>query len=1093
MSPGGSRGKAIYSRPTKFGTLAVALAVTAGTLFVSAQPGYASKPHLAAAVGDISEYTVPTTTQGDPAFIASGPDGNLWFTDNINNQVAKVTTPVAATAYRVPTYGGALLGIVAGPDGNLWFADGLAIGKVTTSGVFTLYTIPTTNSFPYGIAAGPDGNLWFTEDGANKVAKVTTSGVFTEYTIPTANSSPYGIAAGPDGNLWFAEGAGKVAKVTTSGVFTEYAIPTANSYPNGIAAGPDGKLWCAEGGANKVAKATTSGAITEYALPTANAYPNDIAAGPDGNLWFTESAASKVAKVTTSGVFTEYPVPAASSPPYAITGGPDGNVWFTETRGGGGGGCGFVSFAFVGAVAKVTTSGVLTEYRVNTATSGPLGITAGPDGNLWFTEDRANKVARVTMSGAFTEYSLPTAQSVPGSIAAGSDGNLWFTEGAVGKVAKVTTSGVVTEYAIPNSCPTGIAAGPDGNLWFTDGTNNKVGRVTTSGVVTEYPIPTANASPGGIAAGPDGNLWFTESSANKVAKVTTSGGFTEYPIPTPNSFLSAIVVGPDGNLWFTEDAGKVSKVTTSGVVTEYTIPTLNAFPAGIAAGLDGNLWFTDGVNNQVDRVTTSGAFTAFPVPTASSYPFTIAAGPNGNLWFTEQDGNKVAMVVASVAPSCPAAGATPATVRASSTSQYTLANSDGATWKEIDAAKLQVTCAPTANQSILLTANADLFTGKAGYNQDLGIFVSDNGAADQLLAWKESGGFAGTFSPNAAYVQGVLNMVTGNTYVFKLKWKTNKPAAGATIYVGAGSGPYSPTSLIAETFPAGTVPNFAVSTSQYTLSNSDGATWQPIDAVKLATSLSPTVDAIAVLDGNADLWTANPGYNQDLGIFVSDNTGPDTLVGWKESGGFAGTYSPNAAFVKATYAMTAGHTYKFTLKWKTNKSAVGTGATIVAAGGGGPVYSQTSLLAETAGTMAAGSTLSTSQYSLSNSNGVTWQTIDPVLNTGGPITVDTNAIVGGNADLWTASPGFNKDIGIFVAGDTGADVLLAWKESGGFAGTYSPNAAFVQTTYRMTAGHTYMFKLKWKTNKNAPGATIYAAAGGGPVYSQTRLTVEFTS
>src|SRR4029077_11216194 len=167
--------------------------------------------------------------------------------------------------------------------------------------------------------------------------------------------------------------------------------------------------------------------MTESPLPTANSYPNDIAAGPDGNLWFTESAASKVAKVTTSGVFNEYPVPAASSPPFAVTAGPDGNVWFTETRGGGGGGCGFVSF--VGAVAKMTTSGVLTEYRVDTATSGPSGITDGPDGNLWFTEGRANKVAKVTSAGGFTEYSLPTARSLPGSITAAQDGNLWFTEG----------------------------------------------------------------------------------------------------------------------------------------------------------------------------------------------------------------------------------------------------------------------------------------------------------------------------------------------------------------------------------------------------------------------------------------------------------------------------------------------------------------------------------------------------------------------------------------------------------------------------------------------------------------------------------------
>src|SRR4029077_17267276 len=54
-------------------------------------------------------------------------------------------------------------------------------------------------------------------------------------------------------------------------------------------------------------------------------------------------------------------------------------------------------------------------------------------------------------------------------------------------------------------------------------------------------------------------------------------------------------------------------------------------------------------------------------------------------------------------PSCPAAGATPATLRASSTNQYTLSNSDGATWQEIDSTNLRSTCSPTTNQSVLLT------------------------------------------------------------------------------------------------------------------------------------------------------------------------------------------------------------------------------------------------------------------------------------------------------------------------------------------------------------------------------------------------------
>jgi streptogramin lyase len=287
MSPGGSRGKGIYSRPAKCGNLVVALAFTAGTLLIGAQPGYADKAHRPTAVGDISEYTIPTTTQGDPAYIAPGPDGNLWFTDTFNSQVVKVTTSGAATAYRVPGGCCGLLGIVAGPDGNLWLANASVnnVDKVTTSGALTEYPIPTAGSVPYGIAVGPDGNLWFTEYSGNKVAKVTTSGLFTEFAIPTANSGPLGIAAGPDGNLWFTEEfANQVAKVTTAGAVTEYPVPTANSQPFGIAAGPDGNLWFTEQDGNKVAKVISGAAAPSTWVAGV--------AGTDGGLWTLANGAS---------------------------------------------------------------------------------------------------------------------------------------------------------------------------------------------------------------------------------------------------------------------------------------------------------------------------------------------------------------------------------------------------------------------------------------------------------------------------------------------------------------------------------------------------------------------------------------------------------------------------------------------------------------------------------------------------------------------------------------------------------------------------------------------------------------------------------
>ena len=287
----------------------------------------------------------------------------------------------------------------------------------------------------------------------------------------------------------------------------------------------------------------------------------------------------------------------------------------------------------------------ITEYPVPTSKSAPTDITAGPDGNLWFTEAATNKIGKITTSGSVTEYRTPTSKSAPYGITAGPDGNLWFTEGA-GKIGKITTSGSVTEYPVPtsNSHPTDITAGPDGNLWFTESASSMVGKITTSGSVTEYPIPTSNSVPGGITAGPDRNLWFTESGSNKIGKITTSGSVTEYPTPTSKSAPYGITAGPDGSIWFTELIGNIGKITTSGSVTEYPVPTSNSVPYGITAGPDGSIWFTEYNGNKIGKITKYSTLFQYPVPTSNSYPSSITADPDGNLWFTESTSNKIGKV-----------------------------------------------------------------------------------------------------------------------------------------------------------------------------------------------------------------------------------------------------------------------------------------------------------------------------------------------------------------------------------------------------------------------------------------------------------------
>ncbi|MCJ7670457.1 MAG: hypothetical protein MUP67_00200, partial [Acidimicrobiia bacterium] len=126
-----------------------------------------------------------------------------------------------------------------------------------------------------------------------------------------------------------------------------------------------------------------------------------------------------------------------------------------------------------GAVDKL---GRVTEFSAGiTPGASRQGITAGPDGNLWFISNFGTLIGRITPTGEITELSsgLPDfgGSSGPADLTAGPAGNLWFTDRAQTRIGRITPTGEVTEFSAgitPESGLDSITAGPDGNLWFTE-------------------------------------------------------------------------------------------------------------------------------------------------------------------------------------------------------------------------------------------------------------------------------------------------------------------------------------------------------------------------------------------------------------------------------------------------------------------------------------------------------------------------------------------------------------------------------------------------------------------------------------------------
>ena len=351
----------------------VALIAAAASLLtvVLAAPAAAASP-------TISEFSVPTANAG-PSAIAAGHDGNLWFTESTANQIGRITPKGKVTEFPLPTPNSGPAVITAGPDGNLWFTESSAnrIGRITPAGTVTEFPIPTPNSVPAGITAGPDGNVWFTELGASQIGRITPLGGISEYPVaPDDLMGPRGITVGPDGNIWFTVGLAHVGRITPVG-----DVRPCWHRPVGTGCSPG----------------STSTTAAEFAVPEADNGLADIVAGPDGNLWLAGGDPQILTRIDTAGtgVSTITVGDRCDCQPLSLAIGPDGNLWFA----------GRISTSRTDGVGRVVpATGALTRFTTPTrfwsiccAPTGLAGATAGPDGNLWFTEGGANQIGQLRL------------------------------------------------------------------------------------------------------------------------------------------------------------------------------------------------------------------------------------------------------------------------------------------------------------------------------------------------------------------------------------------------------------------------------------------------------------------------------------------------------------------------------------------------------------------------------------------------------------------------------------------------------------------------------------------------------------------------
>jgi streptogramin lyase len=288
----------------------------------------------------------------------------------------------------------------------------------------------------------------------------------------------------------------------------------------------------------------------------------------------------------------EFDMPGGASPG-RMTLGSDGNVWALISNNGGG-----------NDVVKITPAGTITPFDVSDV-SGAIGITSGPDGNLW-----------VTQSGSIAHFA-------PATPTAGT---------------KIDVTGLVASD---------LVFGPDGNIWTTS--SDKVEKITTAGVAT--PTTVAGLAGKGVTVGSDGNIYIADFSG-RIIKVTTAGVTT--PVTTVFG-MQQIAAGPTGQIGYTAPTASPQQVGRLNIATATATPTIvnSGDPTGIVFANDGAYWTANFASNNVSRFTTDGVFTAVPGLKSTSGPRYIVKGAADTLWVAEEAGNAIARISGVSAPPPP--------------------------------------------------------------------------------------------------------------------------------------------------------------------------------------------------------------------------------------------------------------------------------------------------------------------------------------------------------------------------------------------------------------------------------------------------------
>jgi virginiamycin B lyase len=256
-----------------------------------------------------------------------------------------------------------------------------------------------------------------------------------------AGSPPHDVAPAADGGVWYtAQGSGELGWLDPATGETDHLALGPGSRPHGVIVGADGTAWVTDGGLNAiVAVDPDTDEIARYPLPATAPAANLNTAVFDagGVLWFTGQEGILGSLDPASGEMEVFGAPRGRGP-YGITATPDGQVFFASLAG-----------SYVGSILG---SGEVDVLEPPTPDQGARRVWADSTGAVWVSEWDGGNVSRYEPdTGIWDTWPLPGGEAAVYAVYVDDSDIVWLSDFDANALVRFdpSTEGFAT-YQLPH-------------------------------------------------------------------------------------------------------------------------------------------------------------------------------------------------------------------------------------------------------------------------------------------------------------------------------------------------------------------------------------------------------------------------------------------------------------------------------------------------------------------------------------------------------------------------------------------------------------------------------------------------------------------